>query len=238
MLYGGIDGCKYGWILMKSDQRNIQFGGIFQSVKDLLEANQDLDRILIDMPIGLSSKGYLRTVDALLRKELQGRHSTVFNVPARASLAAKTHKEASQINQIIEGKKISIQSFFISKKIAELDNLLINRPTLKNKFIESHPELCFKYLNKGTTVLSKKSTKEGIQERLAILKKYDPRIDNLYREVEGQTKKKFVKRDDIIDAICLCLANQLSGKDKMQFIVDPLIEDAVGIRMRVAYFTI
>ena len=58
MLYGGIDGCKYGWILMKSDQRNIQFGGIFQSVKDLLEANQDLDRILIDMPIGLSSKGY------------------------------------------------------------------------------------------------------------------------------------------------------------------------------------
>ena len=77
---------------------------------------------------------------------------------------------------------------------------------------------------------------EGIQERLTILKKHNPIIEDLYIEVEGQTKKMFVKRDDIIDAMCLCLVNQLSGNDKMQFILDPLIIDVVGIKMRVAYF--
>ena len=54
--------------------------------------------------------------------------------------------------------------------------------------------------------------------------------------MEGQTKKTFVKRDDIIDAMCLSLVNQLSGKDKMQFILNPLIVDAAGIKMKVAYF--
>ncbi|MFK7904255.1 MAG: DUF429 domain-containing protein [Chitinophagales bacterium] len=235
MIYGGIDGCKYGWILMKSNGEEIQFGGLFKSIDNLMAEHRDLDRILIDMPMGLSSKKMKRTVESAMKKELGVRHSTVFNALCREALRAKDYDEAKQINERIEGKKISIQTFFISKKIAEIDGFLKNNSSLKNKFIESHPEICFKYLN-GEILLSKKSSQLGIEERLKILQGYYPNAINLYEEVVNNTKRKFVKRDDIVDSICLCVVNRLSGEKKMSFIEDSLIEDEMGIKMRIGYF--
>jgi 8-oxo-dGTP diphosphatase len=236
MIYGGIDGCKFGWILMKAFREKIEFGGLYASIQSLVELNPDLDRILIDIPIGLSSRKSIRTVDSLLKKELKERHSTVFNAPSRESLLAKSHKEASQINREIEGKGLSIQTYYISDKIDQLDTLLSRQSDLRDTFIESHPEICFKYLNGGEIVLSKKSTKEGIKERLEILQRHYSNASNLFHKIIQETSRKQLKRDDILDALCLCLANILSGKKKMRFIHDPLIEDGNGIKMRIGYF--
>lgn len=236
MTYAGIDGCKYGWILMKSNKDKIEYGGIFTSIQILLETHQDLDRILIDMPLGLSAKGKVRTLESFMKKELKTRHSTVFNAPCRESLSAKNHRDASQINKEIEGKGISIQTFFISNKIAEVDNLIKKNKDLKNKIIESHPEICFKYLNEGIIVKSKKSSLEGIKERLNILQRYDSNLIELYNTVKENTKRKFVTKDDIVDSICLCLVNKWSGKINMSFITDPLIKDEFGIKMRIGYY--
>ncbi len=237
MIYGGIDGCKYGWILMKSDGKDIQFAGLFKSIEDLIKENQDLDRILIDMPIGLSSKKIKRTVESTMKKELGVRHATVFNALCREALTAKNYEEAKQINERIEGRKISIQTYFISKKIAEIDNFLKNNPSFKNKFIEGHPEICFKYL-KGEVLLSKKSSHFGIEDRLTTLQKYYPNVINLYEDILRNTKRKFAKKDDIVDSICLCIVNKLSGKNRMSFIEDSQIKDEMGIKMRIGYFKI
>lgn len=236
MVYGGIDGCKYGWILIKSSIKGLEFGRLYPSIQALIELNQDLDRILIDIPIGLSSKNRIRTIESLMRQELKGRQSTVFNAPCRETLIAKNHKEATQINREIEGKGISMQTYNISKKIEELDNLVTKNTSLKDKTIESHPEICFKYLNDGKVVHTKKSSTDGIKERLDILQKYDSNVKELYENIEKKTMKKHAKRDDIIDAICLCLVNKLSGKNGMCFINDPLKEDDLRIKMRIGYF--
>lgn len=236
MIYGGVDGCKYGWILIKSVQNKLVFGGLYRDIEDLVNDNEDLDRILIDIPIGLSSKKVRRTIDSYLKLELKERHSTVFNAPCRESLVAKNHKEASLINKEIEGKGISIQTFFISKKIRELDLLLIRKESLRDKIFESHPELSFKYLNSGTIVLSKKSSKEGLEERINILQKFDSDVLDLYNEVLSATKRMSVSRDDVVDAICLCLVNQLSGKNALSFLQDKFFKDGIGIPIRVGYF--
>jgi 8-oxo-dGTP diphosphatase len=236
MILGGIDGCKYGWILIKSFNNKMEFGGLYPSIQHVMESNQDLDRIVIDMPIGLSSKSSKRTLDLMLKKELKARHSTVFITPCRETLNAKNHQEASQINKEIEGKGISIQAYYISQKIDQVDQLLIGDKTLRDKFIESHPELCFKYLNGGEIIVSNKSTQHGLNDRLNILQRHYAESVNLYERIVKETPRKLVKRDDIIDALCLCLVNILSKKNNMSFIHDPLLEDSKGIKMRIGYF--
>lgn len=234
MVYAGIDGCKLGWILMRSEHNDIRFGGMYPSLEDLVAAHQDLDRIFIDMPIGLSSKTHRRTLEKRMRSELGSRSSTVFDVPCRESLQADSYPEAKQINFETVGKKFSIQSYNISKKIKEVDQILEAQPSLRNRLIESHPEICFKHFN-GAVVQSKKSKPEGLEERLLILEKRYPKTRELFNEVLNSTKRKDLKADDIVDALCLCLANSGCGTQNLRFLLDGIQEDERGIPIRIGY---
>jgi 8-oxo-dGTP diphosphatase len=233
MNIGGVDGCKGGWLMAryvngKYDlERYGDFGG-------LITENKHLDRILIDIPIGLSSKDYSRTIDARIRSELRNRHSTVFNAPCRLAVYESDHEQARKWNIQIENKSLSIQSLLIRGKIKEVDEYLC-----ENRFgievVESHPELCFKYL-KRTIVQSKKTNPEGITERLAIIEAYEPALVELYEEKQKEIKRKYAKRDDIIDAICLCLVNKLGAEDKLSYLLDKNVVDEKGIKIRIAYY--
>ena len=233
MIIAGIDGCKQGWIMIKFDQEKYSYG-IYMHIEELVEENPTIQRILIDMPIGLSSKDYPRTIDKSLRAALIPRQSTVFNPACREAVALADYEAAKKKNIEIEGKSLSIQSFFIQKKIKEIDDFLLQKePSLE--LIESHPEFCFKHLNPNKSVLlSKKSTEEGIADRLSILTSYDDRLGVLYQEILAQSLRKNVKKDDILDAMCLCLVNQLA-KNQLHFLVDQNPVDERGIAIRIAY---
>lgn len=231
-IYAGVDACKAGWIMVKSVQETYAFG-LWERVEDMILENADIQRFLIDIPIGLGSKSHLRTIDQTLRRELAKRSSTVFNAPVREAVYAENYTEAKAKNLSIEGKSISIQSFNICPKIKETDEFLIQNNDIE--IIESHPELCFKYLNGGEVVLSKKSTPEGAEERLAILRKYDSNIPKLFNKILSETKRKQAKKDDILDAICLCLVNRLAA-EKLDFLTDENFIDEKGIEMKIAYF--
>lgn len=232
MSIGGIDGCKKGWLLVKYSN-NYSFG-VYQNISELIKDNEDLKRILIDIPIGLSSKKLERTIEKNLRSELKNRHSSVFNPPCREALYEKDYLTAKQKNIEIEGKSFSIQSYNISNKIKEIDEYLRGNPQIE--IIESHPELCFKYLNNGNVLLSKKSKYNGLQERKNILFGYDEKLKDLFELIENNTLRKDVARDDICDAICLCLVNKLGSKEKLSFIKDIFASDDKGIKIRLAYY--
>jgi predicted RNase H-like nuclease len=83
MFIAGVDGCKAGWIAVFNNKGKYSYE-IFRVFSDLMGKNTSLKRMLIDIPIGLSSEGYPRTIDANIRKELGSRSSTVFNAPCRA----------------------------------------------------------------------------------------------------------------------------------------------------------
>ena len=187
MIIAGIDGCKAGWIMVKHNQDEYSFG-IYPSIKKLFSENYDLQRVLIDIPVGLASSKTERSVEHDLRKELKYRHSTVFNPPCREALYEQDHISARDKNLQIEGRSLTIQSLAIKDKIRETDEFLRNSSGFE--IIESHPELCFKYLNNGQVVLSKKSTEKGLKERLSILKNYFKDVGQLYEQVINNTLRK------------------------------------------------
>jgi len=230
--YAGVDGCKAGWMMVSCDDEGYAFG-VFENIHELIRQNPDIRRFLIDIPVGLGTLSHPRTIDKKLRGELGVRASTVFNTPSRAAVYAENYAAARIKNLEIEGKSISIQSFNISAKIKEVDTFLIQNPQVQ--LLESHPELCFKYLNEGKIVLSKKSSPEGVEERLNILEKYDTAITHFFKKALDNTLRKQAKKDDIIDAICLCLVNRLADEN-LAFLSDRNLFDKQAIEMKIAYF--
>lgn len=234
MNLGGIDGCKAGWVLVKYYNGNYELD-IHEDFSSLLVKNQELDRVLIDIPIGLSSKSFQRTIESKMRKELENRHSTVFNPPCRLAVYAKSDAKAKEINKQLENKSLSNQSLAIRRKIKEVDEYICGGNS-SPEIIESHPELCFKGLNSNKIVQSKKTRTFGIKERLSIIEKYEPNLVKLYGEKAKEIRRKYAKRDDLIDAICLCLVNKLGFPDKLSYLLDKNNTDSEGIKVRIGYY--
>ena len=234
-MYTGIDGCKKGWIAIEWSNKGYSYS-LHENLTNIISRIDAPQRILIDMPIGLSTKSHLRTIDSKLRNELKPRHSTVFNAPCREALYIDDHQAAKLKNIEIENKSLSIQTLNIRDKIKEIDQILLNKET-PHQLFESHPELCFKYLNpKRQVLITKKSTPSGIKERLQILKNYDENIMELYAKIMQEVKRKEAKSDDIIDAICLCLTNKLAGTNNLNFLAPNDIADDKGIPINIAYY--
>lgn len=235
MSIAGVDGCKYGWMMIKYQQGSYDFG-LYKNMESLSQAHPDLQGILIDMPIGLSAANCLRTIEQKLRAELIPRQATVFNPPCRAALAATSYEAAKTINLSVEGKSLSIQSYFIQAKIKEVDDFLANKPPHLTLW-ESHPELCFKYLHpEEKVILSKKATAAGAEERLALIQRHDPQLAQLYPIILAQTLRKQVKKDDILDAMCLALVNKLATADQLQYLQDDCKIDERGLPIGIAYY--
>ena len=137
MIYGGIDGCKAGWLLISHINDSYTYN-VLSSINELERFLKDPSRIFIDMPIGLSSDEFPRTIETTLRKELGNRSATVFNAPARPAVYESDREKAKELNKKIEGKSLSEQSLNIKDKILELDLFLAQQKT-NFHLIESHP---------------------------------------------------------------------------------------------------
>lgn len=83
--YIGVDGCKAGWFYVGIDSIGECDFGVFKTLPDLWQANQEGTLILVDIPIGLPSKNNpSRECDTLARQHLSPlRHNSVFTPPCR-----------------------------------------------------------------------------------------------------------------------------------------------------------
>lgn len=206
----GIDGCRGGWHVTVIDAANRLISqAVFTSFSEVLSASSTASLTLVDIPIGLPDQEHpQRKVEPLLRRLLKGRTSCVFNVPVRAAIHAPT-TQASLINHVLTGKKLSCQSIHLCPKIAEVDLLLRSQPTLQQRLCETHPELCFAALNNHIPLAPKKS-QIGQAHRLQLLQPYFP-FDCLSEQL-AQQKQIFgskVQRDDILDSLVCAVAARL-----------------------------
>ena len=233
MKIAGIDSCPFGWIVILHDEKTFSFE-VVSSIEELMSIHPDLKRIFIDIPIGLSSSNFTRTIESSLRKELGNRSSTIFTPACRKSVYAGNYDDARAINKQILGKSVSIQSYNISKKIKEIDLYFQKKPH-DIEIYESHPEICFKYLNNSKTVQTEKSSKEGFQERFALLAQHSPKLKELYENLRISYPKSKVKPDDILDAMVLCISNLESVSSPLRFIKDENKKDELGIWVKIAF---
>lgn len=230
-IYTGIDGCKGGWIIATFDGEKllvIYAATLELAIKHL--ANSSL--ICIDMPMGLPETiENNRKCDTLLRKELgYPFNSSVFNVPCRQAVYAKSYTEANAINKQILLKGLSKQSWNICSKIRELDQFLIHHPEFCSIMKESHPELCFKNINQGA-LSDKKRKPEGFEERLKLLNKQIENASHLFLKARSEIKRTLAADDDILDAIVLHLNAQKILQAKFIQFPAEITKDSKGISM-------
>ena len=220
----GLDACKMGWCGVGNYDDELIYG-CFESLETLLQTYPNLQRLLIDIPIGLSSKNYSRTVDTKARTFLQKRKSSIFSPPCREALEADNYKEALAINTQICEKGISIQAYNIGAKIKAVDDWFAHKPKTLEVY-EAHPELCFKTLNQNRDLDFSKHDKAGLQERLEIILKHDEKLETLYNAILKDYKRYQVKPDDILDAMALHLIN--ASPNPLKHIKDNNTTDETG----------
>ncbi len=201
----GIDGCRAGWFVVTLDEsKNFEIS-IVEKITEVFIVKKNIPQILIDIPIGLpvTSK---RACDKIARSYLtRMRSSSVFPVPGRKALYAADYQMACDINQQILGVKISKQTWNIRKKIIEVDQALVQSPSLKEHVRECHPEVAFWAMAGHQPMKYSKRSREGVAERLSWLKSVYPQSDEIYETALRTYHRKFLSRDDIIDAIALAV---------------------------------
>lgn len=224
----GADGCKGGWITAIISKDNLKIEK-FTSLLEAVKKYPDFDEFLVDMVIGLQSNSNHVRPDTYARKIIRERSSTVFPAPCRQAVYAKTIADAYQENERVLGKKFTPLTVGIIPKILEVDTFLQNNPQYKNKIKESHPEVCFARLN-GSTILSRKSEMDGMEERIRLLKQYIPEL-NLHM-VSALTKSMKCSIDDIVDAICLAVTANLVSQGRFEVIPENPMSDETGLLMQ------
>ena len=132
------------------------------------------------------------------------------------------------MNQLILGKKFTPLTLGIMPKMKEIDEFLEMNSLYKNVIKESHPEVCFARLA-GHTVMSKKSTMEGIEERLEILSRYISIEKDYLLKKEKELKCNL---DDLVDAVCLAVTAALVKEGKTESIPESPMKDARGLLMQ------
>jgi len=235
MKTAGIDGCKAGWIAVSLGETETNFW-LIDSNEKLRFMFDAFDFCLIDIPIGMEEDKSTRTCDDLLRRVLGSEYrSSVFSPPVRAALITSDYQAGSSINFAKTGKKLSKQSWNITPKIKQVDELLQADKRRADRVRESHPELLFKKLNRGGEPLSKKKTEEGIAQRLSLLTNADQRLAEVYKSMRATFKKSQAKDDDLLDALVLAWTAYLSRTKPLRTLPIPAEIDRTGLPMAIHF---
>ena len=193
----GVDGTSSGWIASIGNSKIKRLSTIIFSEKlDKILSDYPNSIVVIDMPVELNKKNYLRECDVLAKRYLGRKfQSSIFIPPLKRLIKCSSYQEANKLSKKIAGKGVSKQSWYLKDKISEVQGLL----KLSCKIYEGHPECSFKML-KNSPLKAKKKSVSGIFERLDLLKKagLDPLSVSLKLENNSN-----IKIDDVLDSMVL-----------------------------------
>jgi predicted RNase H-like nuclease len=200
--YVGVDGCRAGWIAVTRANGMLDYQ-VFGTMEKLIASYHDAVSIMVDVPIGLPWRDVpIRPCDTMARKTLgRARRSSVFPVPCREATRARTAADARRFNLAELGRSLSQQTWGICEKIAQVDRLLTDAPSLATRLREVHPEVCFWALSGCRPMEHRKSTVEGQSERLRVLARYEPHAARLRQRVLAERRRADVQADDVLDAL-------------------------------------
>jgi predicted RNase H-like nuclease len=207
---------------------------IISSNDELLEKFPKLDRVFIDMPIGIpKGANFPRKCDLNAKSILKSRHSSIFFPPCREALYQPSYQSALKIHRKLVHKGFSIQAWNLTKKIRELDGFVQKNQIYLNRLLESHPELCFLGLNHNKILNKSKHTTIGRKKRLELLKRYSKSYEYNWKSIHNLFSSSKVTIDDYFDAWVLCIAASLDEKNIVQVPIN-IPHDTKGIPMRIS----
>ena len=235
--YTGVDGCRSGWFIVRLNQTAAWETAIASTPDTLARYIEQSPLTLIDIPIGLPDiDSPQRECDQLARKALgMPRAASVFPVPSRAAVYTGSYTNASQLNHRSLGKKLSKQTWNISAKIRQVDELLQSQRSLRAKLRECHPEVCFWALNNKSAMRFNKKRKAGREERMQVLTRYLPAAYHILEYAAGSYRRNQVAVDDIIDAMALAVSAMMGHKKLSSFPEERRL-DRQDLTMEIVYW--
>ena len=211
----GVDGCRKGWIV--ASERLAAPGKIEIAVHSgfspVLDWRDPPAVIAVDMPIGLPERigAGGRGPEAIVRRLIGQRRSSVFSIPSRGAVEAQDYAAACAIASATSDppRKPSKQAFMLFAKIREIDLLLrapaqeLEPPSFAERVFEAHPELAFWRLNGERPLRHPKKIKgrpnpDGMSERRRIL-----REAGLPAALVAGEPPRSAAADDLLDALAL-----------------------------------
>jgi len=190
----GLDGCKKGWVVAVAEPVRLVEMFIAKDAGQAVDTaarHWDIDAVVIDMPIGLADT-VPRVADEHARQRLGERRSSVFDVPIRRALEARSNAEANRISKEINGRGVGSMSYALREKILEIDEFVRSASVTVR---EGHPEVSFAALA-GRPLRYYKKTLPGALERRALLESA-----GLLPDVDAEIAlKRQASFDDINDA--------------------------------------
>lgn len=166
---------------------------------------QNVESVWVDMPLGLSGAGIVRTIDYAMRIRLRWRKSSIFFPPSYEALLKPNYNEAQKIHKLVYGKGLSKQAWNLKDKISELHDFLQDNPHLINYFKESHPELVFQSEWPHEYPLASKKQHLGYVQRVQIISKYVPDFQEMVESFCKKHPSDVLKKHDAVDAAILAL---------------------------------
>jgi predicted RNase H-like nuclease len=166
----GVDACRAGWVgvlLAPGRPPAVLAGATITALVEVARETTNLAVVAIDIPIGLPDAGG-RQADALARRALPGKGSSVFTTLTRAAYQASTYEQGRAANlAATDGlRSASAQAFALRTRILDVDAWLRTRPTVA--VIEVHPELSFARMA-GVPIGTSKKDADGLRDRRAAL---------------------------------------------------------------------
>ena len=241
----GVDGCPAGWFsvgMRCSSECEMEYElQVFREFKDLLKHHGAAQLVLVDIPIGLPEGPEGRDCDREARKKLgPRRRSSVFPTPTRCT-AQKTAESprdrtpADETERRCAGKGLSSQAFAIAPKIAEVDRVMLSRGTHATPQVrEVHPEVCFWALDRNEPMSFSKKDPEGLEERLRVLGKAEPRAGEIFDAACSRFFRKRVTKDDILDALAAAVT-AYRGHNHLRTLPVTPDRDGKGLPMEMVY---
>ncbi|AIQ90462.1 MULTISPECIES: DUF429 domain-containing protein [Methylobacterium] len=174
----GLDGCRGAWAgaLLDLDDPDRHRSALFPDVAALLDAPERPCIVGIDVPIGLPDRiiGGGRAADRAARARLGPARASVFPMPPRSAVYAPDYEAAKAASREASDPPFapSIQGYNIFRAVRAVDTLLRERPEVRARVHEVHPEVAFHALNGGRLLgLPKKGrrAREGLDLRRALL---------------------------------------------------------------------
>ena len=184
----GVDGCRAGWAAAVESRPGHTEVVVLASFAEVVALGARI--VGVDMPIGLPEDGRRACDVAARRRRLGPRASSVFPAPVRAVLGATDHAEAVARSRAASGRGLSVQSWNLVGKIADVDAHVGPGDAV----LEVHPELSLATLA-GRPLTTTKKTAEGIAERLALLAAPFPALAG-----HVATRPSGCATDDVVDA--------------------------------------
>ena len=215
----GVDGCPGGWVGAVVEAGSVRWHA--GSFADLLALGTAV--VAVDIPIGLPAGARRRGADLEARVVLGERRSSVFLTPPRVVLEATTQAEATLLSRAAGSVGVSIQTFHLLARVAEVDALVRSAPAVAARVVEAHPEVSLRRL--GGRSLPPKRTAAGRAARLDVLRSWLPSL------ALPQPRPGRAQPDDCLDAVAcawsaarwLCGEAEVLGGEV----------DALGVPMRI-----